>query len=871
MPSTLPSITRRSRLRVSAAALLCVVLAACGGGGGSSLSPPGDGGAGVKPPVNPAAPTALTGSNVTATSVTLNWTAATDSGGPGIGGYRVYRNGTSAAIATVTSGTAYTDNGLSPATSYTYQVEAFDRSSPPLASQSRASLTITTAATKPDPQAPGTPGSVSVSGVSASSVTLSWDVASDGFGPGVGGYYVYRNGNTSVPLATVTSGTTFTDTGLTAATVYEYQVAAFDKSVPALVSAPSAIVTATTTGSPGGAPVPSTPTALAVSAITSSGLTLSWAASADGSGPGIAGYRIYRNGNTSTPVNSTASTTFTDSGLAAQTTYTYQVAAYDKSGTPVQSALSATVSATTLANPPPPVSAIDAARLLDQATFGVTQTDVSHVQAVGVQKYLQEQMALPATLYSIPYAALPMPPTCTFNSTDPVVTLCARETYSAYPLQRQFFQRALTAPDQLRQRVAFALSQIFVVSDRDFYPTYAMADYQNMLARDAFGNFRTLIEDVTLNPVMGKYLDMANNDKSNPARGTTPNENYAREILQLFSIGLVQLRADGSVINDGGGNPLPTYDQNVIEGFAYLFTGWTYPPMTGATSKWNNPGNYGAPMVSFAAHHETGTKLLLNGTTVPAGQTPDQDLKVALDTIFNHPNVGPFIGRQLIQHLVTSNPSPAYVARISAVFANNGHGVRGDLGAVVTAILTDTEARGDQATTQSFGKLREPALLLTAPLRALGGQTDGVALEAIANVMGQPIYAPPTVFNFFPPSYQIPGSANLGPEFFIDDAATSLTYTNHINQLILHSGYSPVSNVANSTGTTLSLASYAAITDPGAMIDQLNTVLMHGSLSAPARTAILAAVNAVPSTNPLGRAQTAAYLLLSSGQYRVER
>ena len=280
MPSPFRADTRRAIPRAPAMFGLGLFLAACGGGGGSTS--PGVGDSGVRTTPTPSAPTALAGSNVTATSVTLTWTAATDSGGPGIAGYRIYRTGTSAAIATVSSGTAYTDNGLAPATAYTYQVESFDRSSPALASQSRASLTVTTAAAQPHPQAPGTPGSVSVSAVSSTSATLAWAVASDGFGPGVAGYYVYRNGNTSVPVATVT-GTTYTDAGLSAATVYEYQVAAFDKSVPALVSAPSAIVTATTTGAAGAPSAPSTPAGLAVSAVTNTGLTLSWASPAIGS------------------------------------------------------------------------------------------------------------------------------------------------------------------------------------------------------------------------------------------------------------------------------------------------------------------------------------------------------------------------------------------------------------------------------------------------------------------------------------------------------------------------------------------------------------------------------------------------------------
>jgi hypothetical protein len=243
---------------------------------------------------------------------------------------------------------------------------------------------------------------------------------------------------------------------------------------------------------------------------------------------------------------------------------------------------------------------------------------------------------------------------------------------------------------------------------------------------------------------------------------------------------------------------------------------------------------------------------------------------MALDDIFNHPNVGPFIGKQLIQHLVTSNPSAAYVARISAVFANNGKGVRGDLGAVVTAILTDTEARGDAPATAGFGHLREPALFITSVMRNLGGQSDGVLLRSASNNMGQPIYQPQSVFSFYPPSFILPGSQTLAPEFAIDDAATALARANFVNTVIMDGGVTPDPTVTGSTGTTIDLTALAAITEPTAMIAQLNQTLLHGSLSSQAGAVIQTALGAA-STTELAAAQAATYLMLTSAQYQVER
>jgi uncharacterized protein (DUF1800 family) len=534
--------------------------------------------------------------------------------------------------------------------------------------------------------------------------------------------------------------------------------------------------------------------------------------------------------------------------------------------------------ASTPATPPAPTPSqptmADTSRFLDQATFGVAPSDVALVQIIGFQAYLAGQLATAPSQYSgFSYTPHTAPATCQYHPATPTdaSSLCSRDQYSLFQVQRQFFTHALSDTDQLRQRVAFALSQIFVVSGVEIYEAYGMADYQNLLLNDAFANFRTLLQDVTLSPVMGNYLNMADNDKTNAALGTSPNENYGREVLQLFSIGLYELNPDGSQMLDSTGAPIPTYDQNVIEGFSSVFTGWTFPPLAGAASQWTNPINYDGVMVAFDSHHEPGTKLLLNGLTLPAGQTSAQDLQMALDDIFNHPNVGPFIGKQLIQHLVTSNPSPAYIARVSAVFADNGSGVRGDMGAVVQAILTDPEARGDAPAAADFGRLREPALFMTAMLRSLGGQSDGVLPRNAISAMGQPMFTPQTVFNFYPPSFVLPGTETLAPEFGIENAATALARANFVNTVIMQGGAKPDPTVTGSTGTSIDLTALSAITDPNALITQLNQILMHGSLSSAASAAILTAVNAQSATDPLAAARTASYLMLSSAQYQVER
>jgi uncharacterized protein (DUF1800 family) len=491
-----------------------------------------------------------------------------------------------------------------------------------------------------------------------------------------------------------------------------------------------------------------------------------------------------------------------------------------------------------------------AVRFLEQSTFGPTSVGLNQLEQTGFTPFLIDQFNAPMSTYPDPAPA--------------VNTLT--------PTQQVFFTNALTGIDQLRQRVALALSEIWVTSGNTI-PPQGMAPYMRLLTQDAFANYRTVMLDVTLSPAMGRYLDMVNNDKPNVAANTHANENYARELMQLFTLGLYLINQDGTLQHDSGGNPIPTYDQNAVQSFARAFTGWTYPTQPGSTPQIHNPQYWLGPMVAFESNHDTQAKTLLRGATLPAGQTAFQDLNGALDNLFNHPNIAPFVSKQLIQHLVTSNPSAAYVRRVADVFASGsfasfGSGQRGDLQAVVAAILLDPEARrGDSPSTAvaSDGHLREPILYIANLLRAFGATSDGAAPVSNASNMSQPPLRSPSVFNFFPPDFQIPGTTTLGPEFNLQTTAVTLVRVNFVNSFAFGS---------IGAGTTVDFTPWANLAaNPSQLVDALNTLLLHGTLSTSTRNSILTAVNAVPSgaTQNLVRARTAIYLIASSSQYQIEQ
>ncbi|HET7730688.1 MAG TPA: DUF1800 family protein [Usitatibacter sp.] len=516
----------------------------------------------------------------------------------------------------------------------------------------------------------------------------------------------------------------------------------------------------------------------------------------------------------------------------------------------------------------------DALRLMRQATFGPLEAETARAAAMGAAAWVDEQLSMPATRYpEYPWMPANRAATCVDDRTLPVTptSYCARDNYTLFPLQLQFFRNALTQPDQLRGRVAFALSQIMVTSGISNARNYAMRHYQQLLADGALGNFYDLLLAVTLSPVMGDYLDMANNNKANAAAKTEPNENYAREILQLFSVGTYLLNADGTPRLDAAGRRIDTYDQDTIEGFAHVFTGWTYPTVAGATPRANNGRNYEGAMIGVDANHDFGSKRLLGGVTAAAGLPMRQDLEFAHANIFQHPNVGPFIGRQLIQKLVTSDPSPAYVARVSAVFADNGVGQRGDLRAVVRAILLDPEARGARKIDPGYGKLMEPVLFLTGIARAANARSDGAFFRTQSAALAQNVFYPPSVFNFYSPSHAIPGVGLVAPEFQLLTTATAIGRANVANTMI-YGTIAADSSIYGATGTQLDLAPYAAVAaDAGALADRIDRVLLGGTMTAGMRAALTSAVNAVAATDAAGRARAALYLTVSSPQFQVQR
>jgi len=517
----------------------------------------------------------------------------------------------------------------------------------------------------------------------------------------------------------------------------------------------------------------------------------------------------------------------------------------------------------------------DAVRLLRQASFGPTPAEAQRVAAMGAAAWVDEQLALPATQYpAYPWMPANRPDGCVDDRTQPVRpdSFCARDNYTLFQLQLQFFRNALAGNDQLRQRVAFALGQIMVTSGVENARNYAMRQYQQVFLDRAFGNYYDLLLAVTLSPEMGEYLNMVNNNKTNPATGAEPNENYGREILQLFSIGTYLLNADGTRQLDASGVPIPSYDLARVKGFARVFTGWTYPTVAGLQPRANNPRNYLGDMLAVDANHEFGTKVLLNDVVSPANLTMAQDLAFAHQNIFNHANVGPFIGKQLIQKLVTSDPSPGYVARITAVFNDNGAGQRGDLRAVVRAILLDPEARGARKIDPSYGKLAEPVLFMTGLARAVDARSDGVALRNSSNALGQFVFYAPSVFNFYPFDYVVPGTALLGPEFGVQTSTTAIARANFANGLIFSNAIAPDASVYGATGTAPNLSAYTAVAmDANALADKLDRELLAGRMSTAMRSAIVSAVSAASASDPLARARAALWLVAVSPQYQVQR
>ncbi len=570
------------------------------------------------------------------------------------------------------------------------------------------------------------------------------------------------------------------------------------------------------------------------------------------------------------------------------------------------------------------ISVADAVRFLEQATFGPSfATDpadpnypvsVAHVQQVGFEGWLTEQFN-PNLIQFTNYLSPGNPGTCDdgaaaggicWSAVNPAgsctnagPSTCNRDNYTAWVLQNQFFWDALTLPDQLRQKVAWALTQIDVVSEVDtgIRPASWMVPYLQLFDYDALGNYRQLMYDLTVNPAMGEYLNMRGNRKTNV------NENYAREILQLFTIGLNELNDNGTAQIDGNGNPIPTYNQDIITAFARVFTGWDLSTQIA-------PGfpNYSDPMVvvNGGAFHDTNPKTLLDNVAV--NDDTVTELNEALDNIFNHvgPNgqggIGPFIGKQLIQKLVTSNPSPGYVQRVTNAFNSGsytgpggtpfGTGSRGDMQAVVAAILLDDEAR-TAPTDATYGHLREPVLFITNTLRALGivSQSSGFTTDFVLGDqflpsgtssvrMDQDVFRPPTVFSYYPPDNQLPGGSGLlAPEFAIQSTSTALAHANIIYDFAYMK--MPINAKDRPLGTWIDTSQYEpqATGSATALVDGsqdgsflgLNMILMHGTMSQSLHDFVLSKVTAIPDTDLTGRVREAIYLIASSAEYQVER
>jgi len=511
---------------------------------------------------------------------------------------------------------------------------------------------------------------------------------------------------------------------------------------------------------------------------------------------------------------------------------------------------------------PPPVTQVEAYQFLNQASFGATETEAATVIAMRQEAWIDEQMRKPVSRQLPHLQALP-PPQFPFELHADRVDI--------------WFRNSLYGEDQLRQRVAFALSEIMVVSQLGALGNlpFAVADYYDVLAENAFGNYRELLEEVTLHPAMGVYLSMLGNEKPNTDLNIRPDENYAREVMQLFSIGLVELNIDGTEKLDTQGQPIPTYNQEIIEGFAHVYTGWTFAGATSFREASPTRFNQVIPMQLYPTFHDTGVKKLLNGVELPEGQNGEQDLSDALDNIFNHPNVAPFIAIRLIQRLATSNPSPGYVRRVAQVFNDNGAGVRGDLSAVVKAILLDDEARPAMAM-EIDGKLKEPLLRLTQLWKAYNATSNSgrFPLNAAYIIFGQGPLQSPSVFNFFSPFFAPPGeirdSSLVAPELEIATEYQNTFFTNYMFYQVF--ALNQTNDALEDDDIFINFEEEMAIADDAdALIDMVANKLLAGEISATLRQEIAGMLARIPETDTAIRAAEAIYFVVTSPEYAYQR
>ncbi|MCW5965506.1 MAG: DUF1800 domain-containing protein [Bryobacterales bacterium] len=485
-------------------------------------------------------------------------------------------------------------------------------------------------------------------------------------------------------------------------------------------------------------------------------------------------------------------------------------------------------------------TAAEAALFLEQATWGPKPQEISRVMSIGKAAYVDEQLALPPTQYPAP------------ETNDVLLP----------PYQRLFFHYGVHNPDQLRQRVAFALSQIFVVSGNTLNRAHMMVPYLNLLSEGAFGNYRELLMNVSLSPAMGRYLDNVNNVKPDPARGTSANENYAREFLQLLTLGTELLNDDATPVKNQDGNPVPVYSEDTVKQMANAITGWTWAPTPGQTVRTpRNPAYYGAPMIAWEPNHDTTAKTLLNGYQMPAGRTAREDLEGAITHIFEHPNVGPFVSIRLIRSLVSSNPSPAYVRDVVRVFNNNGSGVRGDLKAVVRAILLHPEASAPLALSGRLGvaqgHLAEPVFFVLKLMRALDSTVaEDNNLMRHCSPLGQNVFFPPSVFSYYHLDHALTKQELAAPEFEIHTSATAVERANFVG-MVVDRRLGP--GVSHNLDSLLALAP-----EPMKLIEELSLRITHGTLPDESKEVVRRFV--VGTNDPAGRVGRALYLVANSPQ-----